>query len=247
MNVVAIVLPQRLTKQYIRKQHQVKKIGKFYTIATYDFLDQKLKSEKWYMMVKRQVESVFNILNNQVRSHKIKKLLQKKYAELMYKHMFELQFTPTEVLLEFLDYPSVAPKPSCLAVEINPDRLIGMDRFNNTMFEVVRSGILYLKIIREWYRKEGLPVFCDGFDEGKDSYEMREFIDEILPSLHEKLKRVPNAIEHLQQRWMNWERYIRKLSVEFNRPLNIYQEDLKYKVKVIDNKPIIYLSFQPNI
>jgi len=246
MNGVAIVLPQRLTKQYIRKQHQVKKIGKFYTIATYDFLDAKLKTEKWYMMVKRQVEAVFNILNNQVRSHKIKKLLQKKYAELMYKHMFELQFTPTEVLLEFLDYPSITPNPSCLAVEINPERLIGMDKFNNTMFEVIRSSVLYLKIIREWYRKEGLPIFCDGFEEG-NSYGMREFIDEILPSFHESKKRVPNAIEHLQQRWLNWERYIRKLSVELNRPLNIYQEDMVYKVKLINDKPIIYLSFQPNI
>ena len=100
---MTVVIPQRITKHYIKNHHQFRKNAKWHSVGDNELLREEAKDVKWWKMCKEKVEFVFYVLNSEIRSHKIKKLYQKRYAEKMYDHLFNLYMLPNMMSLKLLD------------------------------------------------------------------------------------------------------------------------------------------------
>lgn len=243
---MTIVIPQRITKLYLKNRHDFRRIQKFHSIANSKHMKNDEKESKWWKLCKDRVEYVFKVLNAEVRSHKIKKLYQKRYAERMYDHLFNFYFVPNSESLRYLN-GQFGIYPSNISVSINPDKLKGIDRFNNTMHDVIRSSLLFMKIHR--YKLEnaiGLKLDRTDLDT-EELYEPKEFIDEILPALMKDRRQLDSTIRFKQDLYNKWFYWIRNENSKLNRYLNIYGEQISIKVKVHDGFYNFILSFQQKI
>jgi hypothetical protein len=142
-------LSESFLKNFTRKKHSFKALAEHYEFADFTELVELEKDTKWWKIVRHHVDFVFDRIAKH-HSHRFEPRILKEYAQIMYKTLFYLEWSPsTELISGILDENLPYAFPYCPLVELNFDRL-GDGRVTNDAYKLLYVSILYLRVIAEY-------------------------------------------------------------------------------------------------